>query len=56
LRVINKCALSLREKVCGKKGEMSPKGIAKIPLGGLIQAFSGKSTSWPTPDGSLFQE
>ncbi len=28
-----------------EKGEVAPKGILKIPLGGFVLAFYGKSTS-----------
>jgi len=37
-----------------QKGEKAPKRILKIPLGGFTLAFSGKSTSWLTPDRSPF--
>jgi hypothetical protein len=38
-----------------EKGEKAPNGIPQIPLGGFTMAFSGKCTSWLTPDRSPFE-
>jgi hypothetical protein len=42
---IREYALLLRETFMEEKGEAASKGILKIPFGGFVLAFYGKSTS-----------